>query len=268
MSVSVSIIIPTYNRAQFLPQVVESIQKNTFRDIELFIIDDGSTDETPTVVQKLKQDYVFPIYYFQCSHRGKAGSINYFLNQESISGNYIIFADSDDTLPNQSLEQRYHAITTLQADMIIGAFAVTNLKEKPREVRMVKPNATKKEFLRQFFFSPKTPFHLNSAMISKRLIAQTGGFDERLIRGQEVDYSVRLLKKANKIGVLSEVVYHYRQYYRPLARRLNLRLQTSYCRFKAINKHLHGRHKVQAMAVQAFYDNLKFAYEFFPRYSN
>lgn len=252
--------------AHLLPQAIESILDNTFQNIELIIIDDGSTDSTEAVIAKSRKETNIAIRYHRVSHRGKSACLNQIFDHLSLKGEYIIFMDADDVLPADSLQNRYRAIVSLDADIIIGEFTVTNLRGDVLEVRELAGNITNDELLSHFFFSPKTPFHLNSTIIAKELFYKTGMFDESLSRGQEVDYSIRLLKKATNFGIFPEVVYHYRKYNRPWKTRLNIRLQTMRCRWRIINEHTNGIPKIGAIIWHTLLDSLKLVYEQFRSY--
>jgi glycosyltransferase involved in cell wall biosynthesis len=87
----ISVIIPTYNRAGFLKRAVSSVLAQSFREIELIIVDDGSTDETRRVVQSFN-DKRLTCYYQQ--NKGVSSARN--LGISKASGEYIAFLDSDD----------------------------------------------------------------------------------------------------------------------------------------------------------------------------
>jgi glycosyltransferase involved in cell wall biosynthesis len=252
--------------ARFLPEAINSVAKNSFQDIELIIIDDGSTDNTAERIKEFETEVSLPIRYHHVSHSGKAGCINEVIANQKVNGKYIVFMDTDDILPNDSLKKRYEAIESSEAEMIIGEFAVTDLEGSIIEMRGLDRGELKVKLIQQFFFSVKTPFHLNSTIITKELLYKTGLFDESLMRGQEVDYSIRLLKTAARIEILPEVVYHYRKYYRPLSTRLVTRLQTMRHRRKTINKHLDGTQKAKAMMLHTLLDLTKLVYDLLYNY--
>ena len=104
MTPKVSIIMATYNRAQYILESIESIQSQTFQDWECLIIDDGGTDATRDVLEPvLKQDPRFQ-YFTRTSdyQKGLPGSRNYGL--DLAKGDYIIFFDDDDIAHPQNLE--------------------------------------------------------------------------------------------------------------------------------------------------------------------
>jgi glycosyltransferase involved in cell wall biosynthesis len=87
----ITIILPTYNRERYLPEAIESILGQTFRDFELIIVDDGSTDSTPALVDAIDDDRV---RYFAQPHSGLSAALNAAMRHAR--GEYIARLDSDD----------------------------------------------------------------------------------------------------------------------------------------------------------------------------
>jgi hypothetical protein len=90
----VSVILPTYNRAAFLPQALAAIRAQALADWELIIVDDGSTDDTPAVVADLTRAVPQLVRYHRQENRGASGARNAGLDHAR--GRYVAFYDSDD----------------------------------------------------------------------------------------------------------------------------------------------------------------------------
>src|SRR5215510_9484689 len=90
----VSIILPTFNRAQFLREAFASIGAQSFRNWELIVVDDGSTDDTKDVVEEWKQGVTQAVTYVKQANKGAYGARNTGLDHAS--GEYVAFFDSDD----------------------------------------------------------------------------------------------------------------------------------------------------------------------------
>lgn len=88
--IETSVIIPTYNRLPFLKEAIESVQNQTYRDFEIIVVDDGSTDKTGQWITHLAE----PIKYIYQENRGVSLARNVGIN--AAYGNYITFLDSDD----------------------------------------------------------------------------------------------------------------------------------------------------------------------------
>ena len=95
-----TVIIPTYNREHFLKRTVDSILSQTFKDFELIIVDDGSTDHTKDLIDTYEDDR---IVYFYKENGGQNSAVNVGL--QKARGEYIAFCDSDDTWMPEKLEK-------------------------------------------------------------------------------------------------------------------------------------------------------------------
>jgi glycosyltransferase involved in cell wall biosynthesis len=107
----VSVVVPCYNQAQFLPEALGSIQAQTHSGWECIVIDDGSTDETAIVADSLAvQDQRIKVV--RQPHRGPSGARN--LGLRLASGRYIQFLDADDVIEPDKLEAQLSALSTVQ----------------------------------------------------------------------------------------------------------------------------------------------------------
>jgi len=97
-----SIVIPTYNRAHLINKTIDSVLKQTYKNFELIVIDDGSSDNTEQVLKDIKAKNNHKILYLQQINSERAAARNNGLKRSA--GDYILFFDSDDTLYNNHLE--------------------------------------------------------------------------------------------------------------------------------------------------------------------
>jgi len=98
----VTILTPSYNRVHTLPRVFESLQKQTFKDFEWLVIDDGSTDNTKDLVEEFQKIADFKIRYYYQENQHKF--LTFFRGIDLASGKYFSPLDSDDALPPDSME--------------------------------------------------------------------------------------------------------------------------------------------------------------------
>lgn len=103
----VTVLTPTYNRAHTLPRVYESLVKQSFKDFEWLIIDDGSSDGTRELIDTYKAAASFSIRYYYKENGGRHTALNYALDK--ISSEYVINLDSDDALTDNALQLVYNA---------------------------------------------------------------------------------------------------------------------------------------------------------------
>ena len=125
---TLSIITPTYNRAEYLPRCYDSLRRQTSFDFEWIIVDDGSTDDTERVVSAFASD-LFPIVYVKKSNGGKHTALN--ASHPYIRGKYVLTLDSDDYLTNTAVQEVAHAWGQYKQDQNIGI--VTFLKGTDKE---------------------------------------------------------------------------------------------------------------------------------------
>jgi len=98
-----SVFIPTYNRAHLLNQAFKSLERQSFGDFEVIIIDDGSTDETAQLIQGWKESVSFPVKYCFQQNQGKIAAHNTAI--KLARGQLFVSLDSDDTLLLDTLER-------------------------------------------------------------------------------------------------------------------------------------------------------------------
>jgi glycosyltransferase involved in cell wall biosynthesis len=102
-----TVFTPTYNRAGTLSRVYESLQRQTFRDFEWLLVDDGSNDGTRELIAKWQADANFPIRYVFQENQGKPAAFNHGVREAR--GNLFLTLDSDDGCVPQALERfKYH----------------------------------------------------------------------------------------------------------------------------------------------------------------
>lgn len=100
----ITVFTPTFNRAYILGNLYQSLQKQTFRDFEWLIIDDGSSDDTGRLVEVwIKENKVFPVRYYYFENSGKQREINRAL--DLAEGELFFTVDSDDLLTDDALEK-------------------------------------------------------------------------------------------------------------------------------------------------------------------
>ena len=117
---TISIIIPVYNVENYLRSCLDSVLSQTYKDFEVLMVNDGSTDSSGTICQEFaERDSRF--HYFEKENGGLSDARNYGLDRAK--GHYITFLDSDDFLFEDLLEKLYIAATLSDADIMIGGYS-------------------------------------------------------------------------------------------------------------------------------------------------
>jgi glycosyltransferase involved in cell wall biosynthesis len=120
-----TVFTPTYNRAGTLERPYKSLCNQTFRDFEWLVVDDGSNDETPDLVEKWRQASEFPVRYLRQANLGKPTAFNLGVNQAR--GELFLNLDSDDSCTPDALERLLYHWESIPAEMKPRFSAVTAL---------------------------------------------------------------------------------------------------------------------------------------------
>lgn len=129
MSKDISIIIPVWNREDKVLLSLQSIERQTFKNLEVIIVDDGSTDNTVNVINDFIEGTDLDIKLYPIEHSGVSIARNYGIDKST--GKYIFFLDSDDYIfKSNFLEDVYNLITTYDIDIIYTKFYYKLLPSK------------------------------------------------------------------------------------------------------------------------------------------
>ena len=124
-----SIIMPVYNAQSYLEMSITSILKQTYTDYELIIVDDGSTDQSATVINKFSTYH--NIKYYKCDHQGVSATRNYGIKVST--GTYFLFVDADDTIDSDMLMALNKTIIKYK-DVDLIKYSYTNITDNHKEV--------------------------------------------------------------------------------------------------------------------------------------
>jgi glycosyltransferase involved in cell wall biosynthesis len=181
----VSIIMPTFNRLQYLPDSVASIFAQTSQDWELLIADDGSDAETKAYLQRLNDPPRVKLIHLP--HTGKPAVARNFALREA-RGEYVAFMDSDDVWMPQKLEIQIASLRThTNCEWSQTKFVLVDVgKRSTREMPVVNG------WILGTLLSTATVIALPSVIVSRALLDRVGGFDEDLIMCEDYDLWLRL----------------------------------------------------------------------------
>lgn len=207
--VVISVIVPVYNVEKYLSQCIESILNQTFNNLELILIDDGSTDNSGEICDEyaIKDNRIRVIHK---ENGGISSARNTGLN--ATKGDYIAFVDSDDYIAMDMFEKMLDIAIKTNADMVKCGFNEFNINSVKRTVNFGKQEILENDvngcsLLHLYFQNVLYIVAWNA--IYKRDLAVKVRFPERLIN--EDNYSAGLyLYYAKKIVCMNEALYYYR----------------------------------------------------------
>ena len=202
-SPEISIIIPTFNRGELLGETLDSIRNQTFKNWECLVIDDGSTDYTPELIEfYVKKDQRFKYYLRPQSRRKGANSCRNY-GFELSKGKYINFFDSDDLMHPDKLGLQLSGLKKGNFDYCISQSVF--FEKSPDEI---KPLVYKKLTSTNLFWDYmviKIKWMTPSALWKKSLLQEQDFlFDENLDAAQEWEFHLRMIRASSNFLSIEE----------------------------------------------------------------
>jgi glycosyltransferase involved in cell wall biosynthesis len=206
--VKVSVIIATYNRAELLSKTIDSLLQQEFRDFELIVVDDGSTDNTP---QMLKA-YGDRLRVLRQDNQGPSAARN--LGVRHARAPWIAFQDSDDLSQPHHLATLYgYASEHPGCGMVFANGAYLGGPQHRRET-IIPANKSRRLAIAQVRLADlfdKSVVRLQASLISRSAYDSVGGHDEALRICMDLDLSFRLIMNY-PVAYLDRVVFLYRRH--------------------------------------------------------
>lgn len=207
VGIKFSIIVPVYNTAQYLKRCLDSLINQTYQNIEIILVDDGSTDDSPNICDEYAKKYEY-VRVIHKENGGQGSARNAGLKH--VTGDYISFVDSDDYVSLQLYENCANLIQKIGADMIcyklICGMEENYQFEVPSDAIEVIDGIS---FLRRIYEYDN--FDSSVLKIFKCSLFQQIFFPEGRTKGEDAGTVYKLVYKASKIILTSNVLYYYYQ---------------------------------------------------------
>lgn len=197
----VSVITPVYNVEKFIGETIESVMTQDYKDVELVLVDDCSSDSSAEIIKRYQKRFPNIIYHKQEKNQGAAVARNIAL--KIAKGRYVAFLDSDDQWVQNKLQKQLNFMKTENA--AISCTAMDTFDETGKslgKIRKVKPIIDYK------FLLHNTMIATSTVIVDRNL---TGDFQMPLRRGGQ-DYAtwLMLLRRGMVCYGLNEILTHYR----------------------------------------------------------
>ena len=186
----VSVIVPSYNSAKYLKECLESVFAQEYSNYEVIVVDDGSTDQTQSVVADFKN-----VQYLYQENQGHAAALNRGVVEAK--GDYLAFIDSDDLWTEDKIQiQMAYAVTHPEVDMIFPytrQFFSNDIDDE------VKKKIQVNEIMPGYF--------VGGMLISKKALIKFDPFSSDQTIGHFIDWYMKAVEKGANITLLREVLY-------------------------------------------------------------
>lgn len=195
----VSVIIPTYNRLEFLNDAIKSVINQTYRPIECIIVDDNSTDDTKKMVEKWIKNNSDSVIIKYIHQENSGPQIARNTGTEASTGYYIQYLDSDDLLyPDKIKKQVDFLIKNKDCDGVWGGWAKGSIEEYE-----IINSKTSNDLLSQLL--TENCIVNFSFLMTRALIKKIGTWDIKIKRNQEIDFQVRGLLAGGNYKFQSQI---------------------------------------------------------------
>lgn len=207
----ISIIIPIYNTEKYIKECIDSIRKQSIKNIEIICIDDGSTDDSVEIIKEYKS--IDPrVSLYQQSHKGVSSARN--LGLKYATGEYVIFIDSDDYLIENRLGAIYKTAKQCDADILVFSGRTTNrfLADEWIFNCFSVRECFYERYDSDIIFSEDGVFPMVWNKMFRTVFLKSSGvlFDERLKIAEDHLFDLMIFPKAQRVKFTSQKVYIYR----------------------------------------------------------
>jgi glycosyltransferase involved in cell wall biosynthesis len=209
--ISVSVVIPAYNMAPWLPETLDSILAQTRQPLEILVIDDGSTDNTAEVLAPYLTDD--KVKHIQKPRGGLQNTRNY--GMKIASGETVMLVDADDLLAENALSSLASKLEELGEDYCLVHGNMECFDDETRESLGIRLYSEVTKSRRRIFSDRRNL--LLASLVRRDALLKVGGFDETakqhkelLGKGNEMQLVMKLAKTGKKFASIDSVVYQYR----------------------------------------------------------
>tara|TARA_B100000575_G_scaffold294584_1_gene311783 strand:- start:3711 stop:4397 length:687 start_codon:yes stop_codon:yes gene_type:complete len=194
----ISVLMSVYNDEKTLERSIESILKQTFKNFELLINDDSSTDDSFKIIKNFS-NIDSRIKFFQNENNtGLTKSLNKLIGQSS--GEFIARQDSDDTSHIERFQKQINAIESGKFDIVTTRANVIGEKRKIPNISFYFP--------KRYIIKYKNPFIHGSLLIKRNVLNDIGNYDEKFYYSQDYKLMSDLIKQNKKIKTLRQPLYN------------------------------------------------------------
>ncbi|MDS0526537.1 glycosyltransferase [Clostridium sp. SHJSY1] len=217
--IKVSVIIPIYNMSKYLNRSIESVKNQTLKDIEIILVNDGSTDDSLDICREYEK-IDKRIKVIDKSNGGVSSARNAGI--ETAIGEYIGFVDPDDWIESEMYENMYGQAKELETDVNICNYRIENNEQSiPIVLDIRKEILNRNEIIYNLIANMISSNDLNSnaqvimgsvcwLIISKELIDKYKfRFIENINFMEDLIFSIQVLLKSNKVSLNEGIYYHY-----------------------------------------------------------
>ena len=204
-NILISVIVPAYNVENTLEKCLESISKQTFKDYEVILVDDGSIDGTSELVDILSEKYHF-VKSFHKENGGLGSARNYGIGKSK--GKYICFVDSDDYIYPEYLETLYRGVFDLKTDICICGYIYDDNKNETH-ISPKSKMTTGVELIKEFAYGNSFLYFAWNKLYKMSIINKMTMLFENRHCAEDMYFNCIYYQYVERACILSDCLYSY-----------------------------------------------------------
>lgn len=202
---SISIIIPVYNAEKTIKHAIESIYKQNFSDVQIVIVNDGSTDDTKNILA----GYLHNDNFLVINQRNQGVSVARNIGIQNASGKYIFFLDSDDYIGNNVLDALYSLAEKKQLELVACEYKqITSGIKESKGIPKVEFYTETKEEVEEHFFDILPKYTTAKLFLRELILANNNFFPINMDLGEDLYFVYSLLRYVTRMGKVENVFYY------------------------------------------------------------
>ncbi len=202
----VSVIVPIYNVGKYVSKCIQSICEQTYSNIEIVLVDDGSTDDSGSICDEYeKKDTRIKVIHKK--NAGVSAARNTGITKST--GDYICFVDGDDYVMNDYVEYLLKMILEKQTDIALSTELYSNFDEQQSKTEEVK--VCSGEHATEMILCYKIPIGVYNKIFSRKLLEKGVAFEEGVCIGEGFNFNTAAFQRAGTVAIGNRKVYFYRK---------------------------------------------------------
>ena len=224
MSKKVSVIIPNYNCGKYICETLDSVMSQSYKDIEVIVIDDGSTDDSVKLIKKYDVKLI--------EQFNQNGSIARNRGIEESTGDYLFFIDSDDVLADKDVIK--NMVSDIEGyDLVMYDFDCMDKDGKITSHKEISSRFVDRD--NKYKYARTFPV-LSNKLYSKKLIDKYGLYYSNVRIGQDLNFYLKYLCCAEKINYVNKNSFKYRIHEESLSKKISLNFLDIYNSMEEVGK--------------------------------
>lgn len=204
-NIEISVIIPVYNSEKYIVKCLDSLKAQSMKEIEVIIINDGSTDRTKDLIEEYQNDHQLKIRLYSRENAGQAAARNFGVLQAE--GRYIAFMDSDDYVEMDYLQQLYQTAKDHQSEVVTCGYRSVKPDGTVLQTTSVSSFATVADYGRPGMFVVWAKLFLKDFLLRNHFQFPEGG---KIY--EDVPFSLETKFKGKNVKAISYIGYNYVQH--------------------------------------------------------